>query len=62
MPIAPVSIRRIVASDVPVIPLFFPNYYDAMSSRMENYPFFPPISASAMHQATMTRPDPITVP
>ncbi len=56
------TIQRIVASDVPVIPLFFPNYYDAMSSRMENYPFFPPISASAMHQATMTRPDPITVP
>ncbi|MEJ7900746.1 MAG: ABC transporter substrate-binding protein [Thermomicrobiales bacterium] len=56
------TIQRIVASDVPVIPLFFPNYYDAMSSRIQDYPFFPPISARAMHQATMTRPGPIAVP
>ncbi len=56
------TIQRIVASDVPAIPLFFPNYYDAMSTRLENYPFFPPLSANAMHQATMPRPDPVTLP
>lgn len=56
------TIQRIVASDVPVIPLFFPNYYDAMSTRIQDYLFFPPVSASAMHQATMTRPDPVTLP
>ncbi|MBA2467831.1 MAG: ABC transporter substrate-binding protein [Chloroflexia bacterium] len=56
------TIQRVVAGDVPVIPLFFPNYYDAMSTRLRDYPFFPPISAAAMHQATMPRPDPVTLP
>ncbi len=56
------TIQRVAVKDVPVIPLFFPNYYDAMSNRLQNYPFFPPVSASAMHQATMTRPDPVTLP
>jgi len=56
------TIQRIVMNDVPVIPLLFPNYYDAMADRLRDYPFFPPISAAAMRQATMTRPDPIVFP
>lgn len=56
------TIQRIVASDVPVIPLFFPNYYDAMSARLQDYPFYPPVSAAAMHQVMMRRPDPVEFP
>jgi len=56
------TIQQIVASDVPVIPLYFPNYYDAMAITIEHYPFLPPISATAMCQATMRRPDPSHVP
>lgn len=56
------TIQQIVASEAPVIPLFFPNYYDAMSVRIENYPYFPPVSVEALRQATMARPDPIALP
>lgn len=56
------TIQRIIGSDVPVIPLYVPNYYDAMTIRIEDYPFFPPVSAAAMRQATMRRPDPIAFP
>ena len=56
------TIQQIVANDVPVIPLFFPNYYDAMSERIGNYAFYPPISATAMNMATMRKPDPVVQP
>ncbi len=56
------TIQRIVVEDVPVIPLFFPNYFDAMSKRLQNYPFFLPVSASAMSQVTMSHPDPVVLP
>jgi peptide/nickel transport system substrate-binding protein len=56
------TIQRIVAEDVPVIPLFFPNYFDAMSTELEDYPFHTPVSAAAMSQATMAQPDPVALP
>jgi peptide/nickel transport system substrate-binding protein len=56
------TIQRIVIEDVPVIPLFFPNYFDAMSTRLQNYPFFLPVSASAMNQVTMSQSDPVVLP
>jgi peptide/nickel transport system substrate-binding protein len=56
------TIQGIVVNDAPVIPLFFPNYYDAMSARLQNYPFHSPISATAMNQVTMPRPDPVQLP
>lgn len=56
------TIQGLAANEVPVIPLFFPNYYDAMSGRLQDYPFFPPVSATAMHRATMPRPDPAVLP
>lgn len=56
------AIEEIVVNEVPVIPLFFPNYYDAMGARMQDYPYFPPISVSAMNQATMIRSEPFERP
>ena len=56
------TIQEIVATDVPVIPLHFPNYYDAMSTRLRNYPFLPPVSAAAMCQVTMAKPEPVEFP
>lgn len=50
------SIQEIVARDVPVIPLYFGNYYDAMTVDLVDYPFFPPESAGAMAQARLMRP------
>jgi peptide/nickel transport system substrate-binding protein len=56
------TIQEIVATDVPVIPLYFPNYYDGMSTRLQNYPFLPPVSAAAMCQVTMAKPEPVEIP
>lgn len=47
------TVQEIVDRDVPIIPLFFPNYFDAMSNRLESYPFLPPESAMAMAQADL---------
>jgi len=55
-------IQEIVLDQAPVIPLFFPNYYDAMRTRLQDYPFHSPISAAAMSQATMSRPEPVERP
>lgn len=56
------SIEEIVVNEVPVIPLFFPNYYDAMRTRLQDYLFFPPISVTAMNQVTMMQPEPVELP
>jgi ABC-type transport system substrate-binding protein len=56
------AIQEIIARDVPVIPLFFPNHYDATNERLESYPFFPPESAAAMARVTMRKPEPVGSP
>ncbi len=56
------AIQEIVAREVPVIPLFFPNHYDAMNGRLDSYPFFPPESAAAMARVTMRMPEPAGSP
>ena len=56
------AIQEIVARDAPVIPLFFPNHYDAMNERLESYPFYPPESAAAMARVTMREPEPAGSP
>ena len=56
------AIQEIVAREAPVIPLFFPNHYDAMSERLDSYPFFHPESAAAMARVTMRGPEPIGSP
>jgi peptide/nickel transport system substrate-binding protein len=53
------TIQQIVANELPVIPLFFPHYFDAMSPKIEGYKAFPPVSAAAMRSATMPQPQPI---
>jgi peptide/nickel transport system substrate-binding protein len=56
------AIQEIIGREAPVIPLFFPNHYDAMNGRLESYPFYPPESAAAMAQVTMRKPEPIGSP
>src|SRR5680860_663594 len=56
------TIQEIVQDEVPVIPLFFPNYYDAMLAKLQDYPYYPPMSVLAMRQATMSRPEPAGLP
>ena len=56
------TIQRIARDDVPLIPLYFPRYYDAMVNQLQGYPYFPPVSARAMHQVVMVRPEPEASP
>lgn len=56
------TIQRIAHEEAPVIPLFYPNYHDAMTGAILNYPAFPPRSARAMHQAMMSPIEPIATP
>ena len=56
------TVQRIARDDVPLIPLYFPRYYDAMVNRLQGYPYFPPVSARAMHQVVMARAEPEASP
>ncbi|MGB3307673.1 MAG: ABC transporter substrate-binding protein [Thermomicrobiales bacterium] len=47
------QLQRILLDELPVIVLFFPNYYDAMSSRLQDYRWFPPVRAYGMRTAWM---------
>lgn len=46
-------VQEIVYADIPIIPLFIPNYYDAMSRALRNYEVFPPVSARGFRQVWM---------
>lgn len=46
------SIQEIVANEVPLIPLYFGSYFDAMTTAIRNYPVYAPESAAALAQAT----------
>ncbi len=54
--------QDIVLTDVPVIPLFVPNYYDAMSRSLRNYEAFPPVSARGFRQVRMDPPESDSTP
>ncbi len=56
------TVQRIIQDDVPVIPLYFPHYFDAMSTRLQGYQVYPPISARAMNQVFMPRSEPEGTP
>lgn len=45
--------QDIAYADVPTIPLFIPNYYDALSRSLRNYEVFPPVSARGFRQVWM---------
>lgn len=45
--------QDIAYADVPIIPLYVPNYYDAMSRSLRNYEAFPPVSAHGFRQVWM---------
>jgi peptide/nickel transport system substrate-binding protein len=47
------SIQELVAREHPLIPLYFGNYYDAMTTNVTGYLAYPPESAAAMAQATI---------
>lgn len=48
--------QDLVTTDVPVIPLFIPNYYDAVAVAIRNYEVFPPVSARGFRQVWMDPP------
>ena len=51
------ALQGIVLSDVPIIPLFFPAYYDVMTRRISNFVAYPPVTALAMRQVRIQPPD-----
>ena len=51
-------IQQIVRAEVPIIPLFFPAYYDAMTNRIGPYDAYPPVTGLAMRRVRMNPPDP----
>lgn len=50
-------VQQIARVDVPLIPLFFPAYYDAMTNRIGPYDAYPPVTGLAMRQVRMEPPD-----
>lgn len=43
--------QQVLLDDLPLIVLFFPNYYDAMTSRLKDYQWYPPVRALGMRTA-----------
>lgn len=48
--------QDIAYAEVPIIPLFVPNYYDALSRSLRNYEVFPPVSARGFRGVWMEPP------
>ncbi|MGB3328559.1 MAG: hypothetical protein WBA46_06355, partial [Thermomicrobiales bacterium] len=48
-------IQEVLLVEVPLIVLFFPNYYDAMSARIQEYGWYPPVRAIGMRTAWLER-------
>ena len=51
-------IQQVLLVEVPMIVLFFPNYYDAMTSRLQDYGWYPPVRALGMRTAWMGQASP----
>lgn len=52
------QIQQVLLVEVPLIVLFFPNYYDAMTSRVQEYEWYPPVRALGMRTAWLERAAP----
>jgi len=48
--------QDLALTDVPIIPLFIPDYYDAVSKSIRNYEAYPPVAAHGLRQAWMEPP------
>ncbi|HEV2067154.1 MAG TPA: ABC transporter substrate-binding protein [Thermomicrobiales bacterium] len=48
--------QDLALADVPIIPLFIPDYYDAVSKSIRNYEAYPPVSAHGLRQAWIEPP------
>lgn len=55
-------VQDIELADIPIIPLFVPNYYDAMTRSLRNYEVFPPVSARGFRQVWMDPPSDNSTP
>lgn len=47
------QMQRILLEELPLLVLFFPNYYDAMSSRLKDFRQYPPVRAYGLRTAWM---------
>lgn len=45
------QLQRILLEELPILVLFFPNYYDAMSSRLKDFRQYPPMRAFGLRTA-----------
>lgn len=48
-------LQQVLLVEVPLIVLFFPNSYDAMTSRLQDYGWYPPVRALGMRTAWLDR-------
>ncbi|MGC4106607.1 MAG: ABC transporter substrate-binding protein [Thermomicrobiales bacterium] len=52
------QLQQVLLVEVPFIVLFFPNTYDAMTSRLQDYGWYPPVRALGMRTAWLERANP----
>lgn len=45
------QVQRILLQDVPLVVLYLQNYFDSMTSRLQNYAAYPPVSGLGMRHA-----------
>ena len=50
------QLQRILLQDVPFVVLYLQKYFDGMTSRLQNYPAYSPISGLGMRHAWLTKP------
>lgn len=52
------QLQRILLEELPLLVLFFPNYYDAMSSRLKDFRQYPPMRAYGLRTAWLEATEP----
>jgi peptide/nickel transport system substrate-binding protein len=50
------QLQRILLQDVPFVVLYLQNYFDSMTTLLQDYPMYPPISGLGMRHAWLARP------
>jgi peptide/nickel transport system substrate-binding protein len=50
------QLQRILLQDVPFVVLYLQKYFDSMTTRLQNYPAYPPISGLGMRHAWLSKP------
>jgi peptide/nickel transport system substrate-binding protein len=50
------QLQRILLQDVPIVVLYLQNYFDSMTTLLQDYPMYPPISGLGMRHAWLSRP------